>query len=37
MAWIVRLVQIGAEGEGQATDVIEIDRPDDLAISPIWV
>ena len=30
MAWIVRLVQIGAEGEGQATDVIEIDRPDDL-------
>src|SRR5689334_10244090 len=30
VAWIVRLVQIGAEGEGQATDVIEIDRPDDL-------
>ena len=30
MAWIVRLVQIGAEGEGQATDVIAIDRPDDL-------
>jgi hypothetical protein len=30
VAWIVRLVQIGGEGEGQATDVIEIDRPDDL-------
>ena len=30
VAWIVRLVQIGAEGEGQATDIIEIDRPDDL-------
>jgi hypothetical protein len=23
-------VQIGAEGEGHCTDVIEIDRPDDL-------
>jgi hypothetical protein len=31
VAWIVRLVQIGAEGEGQATDIIEIDRPDDLS------
>ena len=30
VAWIVRLVQIGAEGEGQATDVIQIDRPDDF-------
>ena len=30
VAWIVRLVQIGAEGEGQATDIIQIDRPDDL-------
>ena len=30
VAWIVRLVQISAEGEGQAMDVIEIDRPDDL-------
>jgi hypothetical protein len=30
VAWIVRLVKIGAAGEGQATDVIQIDRPDDL-------
>jgi len=30
VAWIVRLVQIGAEGEGQATNVIQIDRPDDF-------
>ena len=26
----MRLVKTGAEGEGQATDVMEIDRPDDL-------
>ena len=30
MAWIVRVVKIGAEGEGPATDVMEIDRPGDL-------
>ena len=30
MSWILRLVKTGAEGEGQATDVMEIDRPDDL-------
>ena len=31
MAWIVRLVKIGAGGEEQATDVLKIDRPGDLA------
>jgi hypothetical protein len=30
VAWILRLVKIGAEGEGQALDVMEINRPDDL-------
>ena len=30
VAWIVRLVKTGAEGEGQCTDVMEIIRPDDL-------
>ena len=30
MAWIVRLVEVGAEGEGQAQDVLEIDRPGGL-------
>ena len=30
MAWILRLVETGAEGEGQARDVIEIDRPGGL-------
>ena len=31
MAWIVRLVSIGAEGEEHSTDVLQIARPDDLA------
>ena len=31
MAWIVRLVQIGADGEERCADVMGIDRPDDLA------
>jgi hypothetical protein len=31
VAWIVRVVKIGAEGEGPATDVMEIERPGDLA------
>jgi hypothetical protein len=31
VAWIVRVVKIGAEGEGSATDVMEINRPGDLA------
>ena len=31
MAWIIRLVKIGAEGEGRALDVMEINRPDDLS------
>jgi hypothetical protein len=31
LAWIVRVVKIGAEGEGPATDVMEIERPGDLA------
>ena len=30
MAWILRLVKIGAEGEGRALDVMEINRPDNL-------
>jgi hypothetical protein len=30
VAWILRLVKIGAEGEGRALDVMEINRPDDL-------
>jgi len=30
VAWMLRLVEIGAEGEGPCTDVIEISRPDDL-------
>jgi hypothetical protein len=31
VAWIVRVVKIGAEGEGQCTDVMEIIRPGDLS------
>ena len=31
MAWIVRVVKIGAEGEGPATDVMEINRVGNLA------
>ena len=31
MAWIVRLVSTGAEGEERSTDVLRIARPDDLA------
>jgi hypothetical protein len=30
VAWILRLVQIGDGGDGQALDVMEISRPDDL-------
>ena len=30
MAWIVRLVKTGANGEKQCTDVLKINRPDDL-------
>ena len=30
VAWILRLVNTGAEGEGPCTDVMEINRPDDL-------
>jgi hypothetical protein len=30
VSWILRLVKTGTEGDGQATDVMEIDRPDDL-------
>jgi len=30
VAWIVRLVKTGTEGEGPCTDVMEIRRPDDL-------
>ena len=30
MAWILRLVQTGAEGEDSGTDLMEISRPDGL-------
>ena len=30
MAWMLRLVKTGAEGEGPCTDILEIDRPGDL-------
>ena len=30
MAWVLRLVEIGAEGEGPCADVVEISRPDGL-------
>jgi hypothetical protein len=30
VAWIVRLVKAGAEGEKQSIDVVTINRPDDL-------
>jgi hypothetical protein len=30
VAWIVKLVSIGAEGEEHSTDVMRIARPDDL-------
>ncbi len=30
MAWMLRLVKIGVEGEGPCTDIMEIRRPDDL-------
>ncbi len=30
MAWVLRLVKIGVEGEGPCTDIMEISRPDDL-------
>ena len=31
VVWILRLVKIGTEGEGQSRDVMKIERPDDLA------
>ncbi len=30
MAWILRLVKIGTEGDVQYMDIMEINRPDDL-------
>jgi len=30
VAWMLRLVRIGAEGEGPCADILEIRRPDDL-------
>jgi hypothetical protein len=30
VAWIVRLVKAGAEGDKQSIDVVTINRPDDL-------
>jgi hypothetical protein len=37
VAWIVRLVKIGAEGEGLTLDVMGITAPTISVISPIWV
>ena len=37
MAWIVRPVSTGAEGEEHGTDVLRIARPDDLADLAAWV
>src|SRR3954451_18399089 len=30
VAWVLRLVEIGAEGEGRGEDVVEVSRPDGL-------
>jgi len=30
VAWMLRLVKVGAEGEGPCSDILEIRRPDDL-------
>src|SRR3954452_15575739 len=30
VAWVLRLVEIGAEGEGSCADMVEISRPDGL-------
>ncbi len=30
MAWVLRLVEIGVEGEGPCTDILEINRPNDF-------
>jgi hypothetical protein len=30
VAWVVRLVETGADGDGQGTDVMEIAKADDL-------
>jgi len=30
VAWVLRLVEIGAEGEGPCADAVEISRPDGL-------
>src|ERR687894_1904172 len=30
VAWVLRLVEIGADGEGSCADVVEISRPDGL-------
>ena len=30
MAWVLRLVEVGAEGEGRCADIMEISRPDSL-------
>jgi hypothetical protein len=32
VAWIVRLVKTGANGEEQSADVMQINRPDDLGV-----
>jgi hypothetical protein len=30
VGWILRLVRTGADGGGQSTDVMEINKPDDI-------
>jgi len=37
VAWILRLVKTGAEGERPCTDVLQINRPDDLVDIANWV
>ena len=30
VAWVLRLVEVGAEGEGRCADIMEISRPNSL-------
>jgi hypothetical protein len=30
MAWVLRLIETGADGQGRSLDVLEISRPSDL-------
>jgi hypothetical protein len=37
MGWFFRLVETGIDGPSRGSDVVEVKRPDGLAILPIWV